>query len=500
MSGLTLDVGKFALAALVLAALGLAFVRPLRRAMVALAVMIIVGEVLANLAGWVASPHQPLYVIVHELGLLLVGIGGTRVVLLIVLIGVLRRARLPLVVGEVLLALVLVVYAIYRMQVLGVNLAGIVTTSAVVTAVLAFSLNQTLGNLWGGIALQLDGTCRMGDWIRVDRTWGQVVGIRWRYLALATNDGETVIIPNGELMKQKVEVLGRRGDELTGWRRRVSFEVAFAAPAPRVVAAIDESLARADLPWVARAPRPYCVVDKVADDGIMYAVYYWLADPAHDVAADSRVMMHCLAALERAGMEVPYQHRVIVTAGDIAQGRASTEKEQLAARRKLLSQLPLFEAFMPEELDEIAANLADAHFAGGELLWRQDEQSDSLILLARGTVGVYRESATGDDGTRTLLRKLEAPAYFGEMGLLTGQPRMATVMAEGDTLCYRLSRAGFDHVLRARPAIADALSTVVASRHAQNVVVLQAQDAARARPPARATEIARRIREFFELR
>ena len=124
----------------------------------------------------------------------------------------LGKVAAPQILAEVLMALVLVVFAFWRMTAVGVNLAGIVTTSAVVTGVLAFSLQETLGNLWGGIQLQLDNTCRIGDWIRVDTVMGQVVDIRWRYIAVATNNGETVIIPNGS-SEGKVMVVSRRGDK-----------------------------------------------------------------------------------------------------------------------------------------------------------------------------------------------------------------------------------------------------------------------------------------------
>ena len=109
--------------------------------------------------------------------------------------GVLARFAIPRILADVLIAVVLIVFALYRMNAVGVNLAGIITTSAVITGVIAFSLQETLGNLWGGIALQLDNTCRIGDWIRMEGVSGQVVGIRWRYMAIATNNGETVDHP-----------------------------------------------------------------------------------------------------------------------------------------------------------------------------------------------------------------------------------------------------------------------------------------------------------------
>jgi small-conductance mechanosensitive channel len=87
---------------------------------------------------------------------------------------------IPRIIADVLIAAVLVVFGIIRMKVVGVNLAGIITTSAVITGVIAFSLQETLGNLWGGVALQLDNTCRIGDWIRMEARrgrWSESAGV-----------------------------------------------------------------------------------------------------------------------------------------------------------------------------------------------------------------------------------------------------------------------------------------------------------------------------------
>jgi CRP-like cAMP-binding protein len=96
---------------------------------------------------------------------------------------------------------------------------------------------------------------------------------------------------------------------------------------------------------------------------------------------------------------------------------------------------------------------------------------------------------------------LHAPAYFGEMGLLLGQPRAATVVAAGDALCYRLDKDGFDAILRARPALAEMLAQVLAERQAANDATLHALDAevlAR-RSVSRRADLMRRIQQFFGL-
>ena len=131
-------------------------------------------------------------------------------------------------------------------------------------------------------------------------------------------------------------------------------------------------------------------------------------------------------------------------------------------------------------------------------MFRKGESADSLYVLQKGSVREMDEDSTGK---RTALAELHAPDYFGEMGLLTGQPRGATVVACVDSLCYRLSKSAFDATLKARPEIADALGQVLERRQAENVATLKALDATgRARRAAGGSlEMVRRIRQFFAL-
>ncbi|HJU22075.1 MAG TPA: cyclic nucleotide-binding domain-containing protein, partial [Casimicrobiaceae bacterium] len=105
------------------------------------------------------------------------------------------------------------------------------------------------------------------------------------------------------------------------------------------------------------------------------------------------------------------------------------------------------------------------------------------------------------NGARHKLATLGAPAYFGEMGLLLGQPRTATVVAVGEALCYRLDKEGFDAVIRARPELAEMLAQILGERQAANEAMLQALDAhVLARPGTnRTTDLMRRIQQFFGL-
>ena len=119
----------------------------------------------------------------------------------------------PRIVQDVIVAIAAVIAGVGVASRAGVNLSGLIATSAVFTAVLGFSLQDVIGNVAGGLALQIDNSLELGDWVRFGDIEGRVTEIRWRYTALETRNWDTVLVPNSQLMKSSVSVIGRRGGQ-----------------------------------------------------------------------------------------------------------------------------------------------------------------------------------------------------------------------------------------------------------------------------------------------
>jgi len=501
-SDLILNAALSAAAGMFLALVTVRLAPARRKSMLTMTLVMTAGVLgLVALAGWSdAFAGTTLVIVLRELALVLIAVAIALVFLAFMFHALLVKKAVPRILADVLLVLLLIGYVLYRMHVGGVNLAGIITTSAVITGVIAFSLQETLGNLWGGIALQLDNTCRLGDWIRIEGVTGQIVSIRWRCLAVATNEGETVIIPNAQLIKHQVTVLGRRGDVKIPWRRRVKFGVSYDTAPSKVIAVVEAALARAEIACVAAEPAARCTCADFGDSSIGYGVLYWITDPTYDQVTDSEVLAHVFATLARHGMEIPLPRRVLLTQRTLDAKRDAAAARNLAVRTAALAGLPLFATMTDGERLALASELTEMAYLSGDLISREGEFSDSMFILARGTVDVFR-GGSREEPKRTHLADLTAPNHFGEMGLLTGQPRTASIMAKGDVLCYRLERSGFDAILRARPELAEAISQTVAERQAANDATLRALSAeARARQASgRAADLVRRIQVFFGL-
>jgi CRP-like cAMP-binding protein len=284
----------------------------------------------------------------------------------------------------------------------------------------------------------------------------------------------------------------------------VHFRIGAEHPPDKVVSLVEDALRLAPIPNVAERPQPSCVCmdlghkDSPVDGAVGYAVRYWILDLATDDPTSSQVRARIHAALRRAGIALATPTRAIRTAIE-AEVRADEAKRRRAERRAAIDQVTLFADLTDEERATLADALREAPFASGEVITRQGNSAHYLYILARGKADV-RLCAPGVAGSERVAT-LVAPDFFGEMGLLTGEPRSADVVAASEVLCYRLEKRAVEKLVRERPAIADALSKRAAERRMEMVAVRdqldeEAKRAARAREEGR---ILTELRSFFGL-
>ncbi|HET9580979.1 MAG TPA: mechanosensitive ion channel family protein [Usitatibacter sp.] len=403
------------------------------------------------------------------------------------------RARPARIVEDIAVGALFIAWGLALLRMSGVELTGVIATSAVVTAVLAFSMQETLGNVLGGVVLQLDRSVGAGDWISVDNVSGRVVEIGWRHTAIETRAGETVVLPNSWLMKNHFSVVGSRGESPKPWRRTVLFHVDWSAPPSAVCDALVRSCVEAGIATVAASPAPSAIlIDATAGFG-RYALRYWLTDPRADDGTDSQVRMHALAALQRHGFRLgtPQEERVLIK--DNEAHREALRAAEHARRVDALSRVELFASLTAAERATLAAHLVYAPFVAGDVMTHQGAAAHWLYLVISGEAEVWREGG----GARQLVSVLEPGSVFGEMALMTGEPRRATVVARTDVVCYRLDKPGFETVLQARPDVAEAISKVLSSRETE-LFAHRAPDAQMA-PPKSDKDILLRMRRFFAL-
>ena len=410
------------------------------------------------------------------------------------------RVQTPRIVEDIVVIGGYVLWGMVRLSYAGVELSSLVATSAVITAVLAFAMQDTLGNILGGLALQLDNSLEIGDWIKVDDLSGRVVEIQWRFTAILTRNGERVVIPNAQLMKGKFTVIGNGEGDAPGtgrWRRWIWFDIGYEVSPARVIQAVAEGTAEARIANVARTPAPSCVAMAFEAGSVRYALRYWLVDPQDDDPTDSAVRCHLLATLQRNGWRIAIPDQSVHLVKDSEAHRQAVWQRELARRLEALAGIELFASLDETERAKIAERLVYAPFARGDVITRQGATAHWLYILASGEAEVWWQPPQGE---RRLVSRLPPGSIFGEMGLMTGAPRAATVVAASDAECYRLDKASFEDIIHERQAIAESMAAILAQRqHAYG----DAQEAFRKEqrePAVHRADILQRMRDFFGLK
>ena len=345
------------------------------------------------------------------------------------------------------------------------NLDKLLAGSAVITVVLGVALQATLSNLIGGVALQLSDAIRVGDWVQVGTTQGKIKEIRFRHTFIETRDWDTLIVPNSVLLTQNVTILGRRQDQPIQHRMWVYFNVDFRYSPADVIRVVEDALRGAPIQFVAADPPPNCICFDFArdrrDSFAYYAVRYWLTDLAADDPASSLVRVRLYSALKRANIPLALPAAtVFVTQDDDAHAERKALREH-AKRLKCLDNVELFNPVIFEEKNELARRLVPAPFAKGEVITREGMEAHWLYILVEGQVEI-RIGGVGEN--QTAITTVDAPSFFGEMGLMTGEKRTATVVARTAVECYRLDKAAFNQILLERPEIAQEMSGILAHR------------------------------------
>ena len=493
------EVGWLTLLALALAGLLLRF-RPLERSVYLntlwLYLIGVFGQAaslpLEILAPDAASGVRTVFRIISAIALIrLAGITFFRLLL------PLAGRALPRIVEDLVILVLYVIYGFAQLRGAGVALYSIVTTSAILTAVIAFAMQDTLGNLLGGLSIQLDNTVQVGDWVRVDDLAGQVRDIRWRSTLIETRNWETIVIPNSAIMKGRVAILGRREGQPLQWRRSLRFMVDPGVPPARVIAIVNEEMRDVPIANVARSPAPNTVLHGFVTGNLEYELRYFLTDLLEDEMTDSMVRVHLFASLQRAGIRIAEEQRTVHAVSRDEAHADVVRKRELGRRLELLRQVDLFSVLSEDEMNELAERLQYAPFARGDVITKQGNIAHWLYIIMFGEVDVRYEPPNAAPQTVSTLR---AGQFFGEMALLTGDARSATVVAKTDVECYRLDGKSFQGLLLGRPQIAEGIARVIASRKPELEKVREVYTTQPMQVPSEQADILTRIRRFFGLR
>lgn len=327
----------------------------------------------------------------------------------------------------------------------------LLATSAVGAVVVGFALQDTLGNFFAGLAIQVEKPFRVGQWIRVGDREGQVQEVTWRATKLLTKDGQFLILPNSIVSKEPIL---NYSEPTIPTRIEIDVGTSYLTPPNEVRDAIGRALANA--PLVMRTIAPEIHLDAFGHSSLDFKVRFWIEDYGSELAARDQVRTLIWYEFRRANIEIPYPIQIEYSREE--QPLRTPAHIDLAAAQ--LAGVDLFGLLPRDARQGLARDAADHIFAAGEAIVRQGDAGSSMFVVLRGTVTVVLEPSGQQVAT------IGAGGFFGEMSMLTGDPRTATVRAATDVQVLEIAAADLRGLAETHRGLLEHISRVIAKRRA----------------------------------
>ena len=342
-----------------------------------------------------------------------------------------------------------------------INLVGLVTTSAVLTAVVGLAAQETLKDLFAGITLQLDPPFREGDWIDLGEARGTVTQLTLMNTHLSAFDGAQVVLSNSTVAQATL----RRFRPSYPVGNRFSLGLDYTLPPSEALALLRQVLSLH--PGVLQQPAPQAWVGAYGDSAITYEILAFQSEvgdrPGFELRSD--LLEQIWYALERVGQTVPFpvmeirrrQDHNSLQEHDFSQAGASE-------RAALLSQNPLLRNLSPAQQQQLSRATRRLRFAQGEVIVREGDPGDALFQLISGRVEVLKAAP---DGSLMPVTRLNPGDVFGEMTLCVDEPRNATVRALEQTVLLEIERCDLQPLIQADPSLLETIATLVSERRSE---------------------------------
>jgi CRP-like cAMP-binding protein len=369
------------------------------------------------------------------------------------------------------------------------QLKGLLAGSGVVAIILGFAGQNLFAGIIGGISIQINRPYKVGDWLQVGERFAGVREINWRSTRLCTNDDIYLDIPNNEMVSHQIVNL-HYPTEIHAMRIRVGVE--YKNPPNRV----KDALARAAQSAKNVVPDPPVKVFLVdfADSAMIYEIKYFMGNHSRINETNDSVRTNVWYELKRQGITIPFPIRTL----RVERKTPAPIQEEYQEARAILRSEALFECLSDEQIESLVRQSQVSHFGRGERVIREGAEGDSMFVLLRGAAQV----SVSQNGTSIAVAQLRAGDCFGEMSLLTGETRSATVRAAEDCYVMEIDKEVMGAVVRESPDCLRQLSEILARRKLETEGVLK-EASISPDQSARETEyranFLRRLKALFEL-
>ena len=346
------------------------------------------------------------------------------------------------------------------------SIMAFVTALSALGVAAAFGVRGLVSDIATGLAINLEPPFQIGDWVLIydaeaGKFTGQVVEINWRTTHIRSDNNNYHIIPNREIGNSTV-INFWRSDHVNRFEIPVIIDYAVATDEAKRILLAAASAVTGNSGFVAN-PAPQVVVSGLGENGVEYLVRYWIKpwEGVSPTAAADIVHSSILRHLRLADITPAYRKLEYFQEPKPEGLQVGTETRLAASMRKLLHLVDILSPLNEVELQTVIASSKQSLWQAGDTLMKQGEYGDSMFIVLQGLLEIWR---TQENREETLVARIEPGECFGEMSLLTGETRAATVRAATPVFTFEITKEVMEQLIRARPELALKISEIVAAR------------------------------------
>jgi CRP-like cAMP-binding protein len=292
------------------------------------------------------------------------------------------------------------------------------------------------------------------------------------------------VISNAVLGKETIEVAPRGNLNA----RLVYFNTLYANSPAKTAQTVRDAVRLVDN--VSQKIRPVVRIRNLGDNGIDWEVKYWIDDYVRYNDTDADIRQRIWYAFQREKIEFAYPTRTIHVE---TKPQETAFEEHVNTVSERLSNVAIFAPLSDEETTRLAESSKLRVYAPGESIVRMGQEGNSMFVVIRGSVKVQ----VPDGSTVRTLNELRENEFFGEMSLLTGEPRTATVVAAEETEVLQIKKAAIKPIFEANPELVKTIGEMIEERRE---VLRSLADKAMQNEGRVERGVLRSIRKFFGLR
>jgi small-conductance mechanosensitive channel/CRP-like cAMP-binding protein len=364
-------------------------------------------------------------------------------------------------------------------SILNVDISPLLASTALLTAVAGFALQGVLSNLMAGMSLHVTRSVLPSDWVRIGEVEGRVIETNWRETRLRTNSGHFMIVPNSTVANSTIHNMARP----TPLRRhRLTVTAGYSDPPGQVIDALVQSAL--NVPDVLRDPMPDALITEFKETGIGYVLRYWTHSFHRRMTIDGNVARMIWYQFKRRGIEMPTATSDKILGNLLAAPqpphRPPPEDDEIERRiadfkashfyTRIFVDSDGKPILQDEDLRGVAGKMRRNRYTSGETLFSQGDPGDTCYVVVSGRVQGIMEY---EDTTQAVEFEVGPGELLGEMSLMTGLPRTATVSIREEVELLEIPQDAFACLLGLQPNIPTLLSRLMADRAARNAAALE---------------------------